>query len=62
VSRYTSATESDRRQMLEAIGVDSIEAVFESIPAGLRLDRPLDLPAGLSEAEVYEHLRRPRTS
>jgi glycine cleavage system P protein (glycine dehydrogenase) subunit 1 len=58
VSRYTSATESDRRQMLEAIGVDSIEAVFESIPAGLRLDRPLDLPAGLSEAEVYEHLRR----
>ena len=44
--------------MLEAIGVESVEALFESIPPALRLARPLELPAGLSESEVYEHLRR----
>jgi glycine dehydrogenase subunit 1 len=43
--------------MLEAIGVASVEELFGEIPAALRLDRALDLPAGLGEAEVYAHLR-----
>src|SRR5688572_6735726 len=43
--------------MLEAIGVDSIDALFEDIPAGLRLDRALELPEGKPEQEVYERLR-----
>ena len=42
--------------MLAAIGVDSADELFEQIPAALRLGRPLELPAGLSEAEVYERL------
>jgi glycine dehydrogenase subunit 1 len=42
--------------MLEAIGVDSVDALFEQVPADLRLGRPLDLPEGLSESEVYERL------
>jgi glycine dehydrogenase subunit 1 len=57
VTRYTSATDSDREAMLDAIGVASAEELFEQIPAEVRLDRPLDLPDGLSEHEVYEHLR-----
>ena len=57
VSRYTSATDADRREMLAAIGVDSIEELFADIPRALRLDRPLALDAGLSEQEVYEELR-----
>jgi glycine cleavage system P protein (glycine dehydrogenase) subunit 1 len=57
VSTYTSATDADRREMLAAIGVESIEGLFESIPASVRLDRPLDLPEGLAEVEVYELLR-----
>jgi glycine dehydrogenase subunit 1 len=56
VSNYTSVTEEDRRQMLAAIGVSSVEELFEEIPEGVRLGRPLDLPAGQSEQEVYEHL------
>src|SRR5437588_584766 len=54
---YTSATEADQAEMLEAIGVESIEALFADIPDGLRLGHPLRLGPGLSEQEVYEELR-----
>jgi glycine dehydrogenase subunit 1 len=56
VSRYTSATEADRREMLAAIGADSVDELFAEIPADLRLGRDLDLPDGLSEPEAFEHL------
>ncbi len=56
MSRYTSATDADRKVMLEAVGVASSEELFEQIPADVRLGRELDLPDGLSEAEVFEHL------
>jgi glycine dehydrogenase subunit 1 len=42
--------------MLDAIGVGSIDELFAEIPAELRLDRPLDLPPGLSETECFDHL------
>jgi glycine dehydrogenase subunit 1 len=58
MSRYTSATDQDRREMLGAIGVESIDDLFEQIPEGVRLDRPLDLPDGMSEDEVNRHLTR----
>src|SRR2546421_8511342 len=44
--------------MLKAIGVASVQEIFDrQVPAGVRLDRPLALPDGLPEQEVYEHLR-----
>jgi glycine dehydrogenase subunit 1 len=57
LTRYTSVTDADLREMLGAIGVESVEALFADIPAGLRLDGPLALDAGRSEAEVYAELR-----
>jgi glycine dehydrogenase subunit 1 len=58
VSRYTSVTPEDLRAMLAAIGVGSLDELFErQVPAGVRLGRALDLPAGLPEQEVYAHLR-----
>jgi glycine dehydrogenase subunit 1 len=57
LSRYTSVTEEDRREMLTAIGVGSVEELFADIPAHLRLDRPLRLDDGLSEQEVFAELR-----
>jgi glycine dehydrogenase subunit 1 len=42
--------------MLAAIGVDSVDDLFEQVPPPLRLGRPLQLPDGLSEAEAYERL------
>jgi len=57
MSRYTAATDADRREMLDAIGVAAVEDLFAVIPAGMRLGRPLDLPAGKPEQEVYAELR-----
>jgi glycine dehydrogenase subunit 1 len=58
VSRYTSTTDDDLRAMLGAIGVGSLEELFDrQVPAGVRLGRELDLPAGLPEQDVYAHLR-----
>jgi glycine dehydrogenase subunit 1 len=56
VTRYTSATDADRREMLDAIGVGSMEDLFAEVPAGVRLERPLDLPEGMAEQEVVDHL------
>ena len=53
MSRYTSATDADRQAMLEAIGVDSIDDLFAAVPEGLRLGRPLAMPDGKPEQEVY---------
>src|SRR3954468_15257217 len=57
MSRYTSATDADRREMLDAIGVESIDELFSAVPEGIRLGRPLDLPPGKPEQEVYGRLR-----
>jgi glycine dehydrogenase subunit 1 len=56
MSRYTSATDADRRAMLEAIGAGSVDELFAEIPAEVRLDRELKLPEGRSEPEVFAHL------
>src|SRR5215218_3496932 len=56
MSRYTGVTDEDLREMLDAIGVDSLEDLFADVPEGVRLDRPIDLPGGQSEQEVNEHL------
>src|SRR5215217_5628214 len=57
MSRYTSATDADRQEMLDAIGVGSIDELFADVPEGVRLGRPLDLPPGKPEPEVYARLR-----
>src|SRR5918994_3683337 len=57
MSRYTSATDADRQEMLEAIGVDTIDDLFADVPEGVRLGRALDLPPGKPEQEVYARLR-----
>lgn len=59
--RYIPATAQDVQEMLAAVGIQRIEELFEPIPSGLRLDRALNLPAGLSEPELVaemEHLSR----
>ena len=44
--------------MLAEIGVASLQELFDrQIPAAVRLQRALDLPAGMAEQDVYAHLR-----
>jgi glycine dehydrogenase subunit 1 len=58
LSRYTAITPEDLDAMLATIGVGSLREIFErQIPEAVRLGRELDLPAGLGEQDVYEHLR-----
>ncbi len=45
--------------MLAEIGVGSLQEIFDrQIPEAVRLRRALDLPDGLPEQDVYEHLRQ----
>ncbi len=53
---FLSLTDSDRAEMLAAIGVGSIEELFEQIPQGVRFGRELDLEPALPEAELMRHL------
>src|SRR3954454_4439258 len=56
MTRFTSATDADRRAMLDRIGVGSVDDLFADIPEKLRLGRPLELPDGMSEQDVFDHL------
>ena len=44
--------------MLEAIGLGSAEELFDSIPQDLRLQRPLNTPAALSEIELLDRFEQ----
>ncbi len=49
---YVPNTREEQREMLNAIGLESIDELFSDIPEKARLGRPLDLPKGKSEQEV----------
>src|SRR3569623_1132722 len=51
VMPFIPHTEREVREMLDAIGVDSVEALFDEIPAALRAGLQ-EVPAGLAELEV----------
>jgi glycine dehydrogenase subunit 1 len=53
---YLSLTDKDREEMLDAIGVSSVEELFRDIPPGVRFARELDLEPALSEQELTRHL------
>ncbi len=54
---YIPHTANEREQMLKAIGVASIDELFTSIPKELLLKGELPIAAGLSEEEVFQHLK-----
>ena len=53
---YIYNTPQDQQDMLEAIGVSSIEELFDQIPPEVRLERPLDLAPAHCEMELSQHL------
>jgi glycine dehydrogenase subunit 1 len=56
VTRYTSATDADRREMLAEIGASAIDELFAELPPEIRLDGELALAPGMAENDVYERL------
>lgn len=53
---YVQTTPEETADMLRAIGVPDMEALFKAIPPEVRLRGSLNLPAGLSEAAVVDLL------
>jgi glycine dehydrogenase subunit 1 len=56
--RYLPHTDDDVRSMLASIGVESVEALFKSIPDHLKVKGLLDLPPALTEPELRRELER----
>src|SRR6266478_689344 len=55
--RYISNTPAQQKEMLETIGVSSIEDLLVRVPPKARLSRPLNLPGALAETDLIRHLR-----
>ena len=49
---YVPSTPAERQQMLEAIGLKDYRDLYKDVPEEMYLDRPLNIPAGMSELEV----------
>ena len=50
---YIPATGKERQAMLQAIGLTSVDELFDVVPEAVRV-KNLDLPEGLSEWEVSQ--------
>ena len=55
--RYLPKSPSERQEMLAAIGAESIDDLFSSIPERFRLREALKLPGPFSEAEVIDYFK-----
>lgn len=53
---YIQNTKEDERKMLETIGIESIDALFNDIPEEVRLNRDLNLKESMSEMEVEKYM------
>ena len=56
--RYIPNATDDVAEMLAAVGVDSVDRLFDSIPNDVKLDRLLDLPGPWSEIESRRWFRQ----
>lgn len=57
-TRHIGPDEQQKKEMLEVCEAKSIEQLLkETIPAKIRLDKPLDLPPALSENEYLDHIK-----
>ena len=55
--RHIGPREADQKQMLQSLGVDSMEQlVYETVPDDIRLKQDLNLEAALSEYEYLSHI------
>ena len=54
---YIPSTPQQRQEMLKAIGLSSFRELYGDVPAEMYLDRPLNIPSGMSELEVGRAVR-----
>lgn len=57
VNRHIGPREADISEMLGVIGVSTLdELIDQTIPSNIRLEKPLNLPNGLTEREYYRRI------
>ena len=49
---YIPSTPQEREEMLRALGLQDFRDLYRDVPQEMYLDRPLDIPSGMSECEV----------
>ena len=54
---YTYNTPAQQEEMLQAIGAESVDQLFDLIPNSIKLDRPLNIPPALGELELTSHMQ-----
>jgi len=52
MSSYVPSTPEERQEMLNALGLSDYRDLYRDVPAEMYLDRPLNIPDGMSEMEV----------
>jgi len=53
---YIQNSPDDAAAMLKAVGAKSVDDFFQSIPKQIRLNRPLNLPPGMTEQQLLAHM------
>ncbi len=53
---YISLSKKDKKEMLDKIGVSSIEELFRCIPDELKVKQRLDVPEALTEPDLIRHI------
>lgn len=53
---YIPNTEREQKDMLNALGMQEVEELFQNIPKEVRLNRDLQIPKGLSEFQVKKNM------
>ena len=54
---YVPSTREERKEMLRAIGLEDYRDLYKDVPQEMYLDRPLNLPEGMSELEVSRAMK-----
>ncbi len=55
--RYLPQTDQDKREMMNALGIQNIEELFADIPAEVRFTRRLNISEALPEPQLVEYMK-----
>jgi glycine dehydrogenase subunit 1 len=55
--RFAPHTDQDVQEMLDALGLSSLDDLYSHVPADVLLDRALDIPAGIAEMDLLSDLQ-----
>ena len=52
MGNFIPSTPAEQQEMLQALGLNSFRDLYAVVPQEMYLDKPLNIPSGMSELEV----------